>query len=89
MSTKPKQPALPLKLENRWFKNSVYRRGIADLKNNMGGGRDDVLVEQLNKLGPQTHKCLLAMLDNCFTHNNMEEIKDHRHIENREGLCDS
>ena len=44
-----------------------YRRGITTLKNNKAAGIDCVLVEQLKKLGPNTHKWLPAMPKNCFT----------------------
>ena len=79
MSTKPKQPVLPLTTKAGEsmvypFCEEEYRRGIAALNNNMAVGIDNVLVEQLNNLGPKTHKWLLAMLNNCFTHNKIPTI---------------
>ena len=56
------------------FGEEEYRRGIATLKNNKAAGIDDVLVEQVNNLGPNTHKWLLAMLNNCFTQNKISTI---------------
>ena len=44
------------------------------MKNNKAAGIDDVLVEQLNNLGPKTHKWLLAMLNNYFTQNKIPII---------------
>ena len=68
MSTKPNRPALPPTTEVGVsmvypFSEEEYRRVIAALKNNKAAGIDDVLVEQLNNLGPKTHKWLLAMLN--------------------------
>ena len=51
------------------FGEEEYKRSIAALKNNKAAGIDDVLVEQLKNLGLKTHKCLLVMLNNCFTQN--------------------
>ena len=67
MSTKSKRPALPPTTEvGESFSEEEYRRGIAALKNNKAAVIDDLLIEQLNNLGPKTHKGLLAMLNNCF-----------------------
>ena len=44
------------------------------MKNNKAAGIDDVLVEQLNNLGPKTHKWLLVILNNCFTQNRLPTI---------------
>ena len=35
------------------FSEVEYRKGVAILKNNKAAGRDDVLMEQLNNLGPK------------------------------------
>ena len=45
------------------------QQGVAILKNNQASDRDDVLVEQLNNLGPKAHRCLQTMLDKCFMEN--------------------
>ena len=89
--TKPKCPALPT-VEGKpslvsVFSEEEYRKGIAALKNNKAAGIDDILVEQLKNLGPKTHKWLHTML-NTYPQD-MEAIKDYRHSEAREGLCDS
>ena len=49
-------------------------KGVATLKNNKAAGRDDVLVEQLKNLGPNAHKLLRAMLNNCFIDNKILTI---------------
>ena len=77
MSNKPKPPVLSPTAEESMvypFSEEEYRRGIATLKNNKAAGIDDVLVEQLQILGPKTHKWLLAMLNNCFTQNKISTI---------------
>ena len=51
------------------FSEDEYRKGVATLKNNKAAGRDDVLVEQVKNLGPNAHKWLFAMLNNCFIDN--------------------
>ena len=56
------------------FSKEDYRKGIATLKNNKAAGIDGVPVEQLKNLGPKTHKWLLPMLNNCFTHNKSPTI---------------
>ena len=75
------------------FSEEEYRKGIAALKNNKAAGIDDILVEQLKNLGPKAHKWMHTMLNTCFIENkipqDMEAIKDYRHTEAREGLCDS
>ena len=73
MPSKPKRPVLP-KTEAGTsilspFSEDEYRKGVATLKNNKATGRDDVLVEQLKNLGPNAHKWLCAMLNNCFIDN--------------------
>ena len=77
MSNKTKQPVISPAAEESMvypFSEEEYRRGIATLKNNKAAGIDDVLVEQLNNLGPNTHNWLLAMLNNCFTQNKIPII---------------
>ena len=68
ISNKPKRPVLSPTAEESMvypFSEEEYRRGgIATLKNNKAAGIDDVLVELLNQLGLNTHKWLLAMLNN-------------------------
>ena len=76
------------------FSEDEYRKGVATLKNNKAAGRDDVLVEQLKNLGPNTHKWLRAMLIKQLLHrqqdpNNMETIQDYRHTETMERLSNS
>ena len=56
------------------FSEEEYRRDIAALNNNKAAGIDDVLVEQLKKLGPKTPMWLLAMLNNCSTQNKIPTI---------------
>ena len=70
MPTKSKCPALPTlegkpSLESA-FSEEEYRNGIAALNNNKAAGIDDILVEQLNNLGPKAHKRLHTMLNTCF-----------------------
>ena len=77
MSNKPKRPVLSPTAEDSMvysFSEEEYQSGIATLKNNNAAGIDDVLVEQLNNLGPNTHKWLLAMLNNCLTQNKIPTI---------------
>ena len=56
------------------FSKDEYRKGVATLKNNKAADRDDVLVEQLKNLGPNAHKWLRAMLNNCFIDNKIPTI---------------
>ena len=56
---KPKRPVLPQETEGDYsmvypFSEEEYRKRVAILKNNKASGRDDVLVEQLKKLGFQS-----------------------------------
>ena len=44
------------------------------LKNNKASGRDDVLVEQVNKLGPKAYRWLLTMLNKCFMENKITTL---------------
>ena len=79
MSNKPKRPALPPATEVGEsmvypFIEKEYRGGIAALKNITADVIDDLLHEQLNNLGPQNHKWLLAMLNNYFTQNKIPTI---------------
>ena len=58
MSSKPKRPVRPPVTEGDYsmvypFSEEKYRKGVAILKNNNTAGRDDVLMEQLNNLGPK------------------------------------
>ena len=46
-----------------------YRKGVAILKNNKASGRDNVMVEQLNNIGPKAHRWLLTMQNKCFMEN--------------------
>ena len=72
------------------FSEEEYRKGIAALKNNKAAGIDDILVDQLKNLGPKSHTWLHTMLNTYFIDPlDMEAIKDYRHTEAREGLCDS
>ena len=74
------------------FSEEAYIISIAELKNNKDATIADVMVEQQNKCGPKTHKCLLIMLNNCFIQNKIPTIwgnrtyVDHRHNETRERL---
>ena len=77
MSNKPKRPVLSPTAEESMlypFSEEEYRRGTATLKNNKAPGIDDVLVEQLKNLGPNTLKLMLAMRNNCFTQNMIPTI---------------
>ena len=73
MPSKPKRPVIPETEAGTSmvspFSEGEYRKGVAILKNNKAAGRDDVLVEQLKNLGPNAHKWLRAMLNNCFIDN--------------------
>ena len=55
------------------FSEEEYRKGVAILKNNKASGRDDVLVEQLNNLGPKAHRWL-TMLNKCFMENKIPTL---------------
>ena len=73
MPSKPKRPVIPETEAGTSmvspFSEDEYRKGVATLKNNNAAGRDDVLVEQLKNIGPNAHKWLRAMLNNCFINN--------------------
>ena len=56
------------------FHEEEYRKGVTILKNNKAPGRDDVLVEQLNNLGPKPHRWLLTMLNKCFMENKIPTL---------------
>ena len=78
MHTKPKCSALPT-VEGKpslvsAFSEEESRKGIAALKNNKATGIDDILVEQLKKLGPKAHKWLHTMLNTCFIENKIPKI---------------
>ena len=78
MPSKPKRPVIPETEAGTSmvspFSADEYRKGVATLKNNKAAGRDDVLVEQLKNLGPNAHKWLRAMLNNCFIDNKIPTI---------------
>ena len=73
MPSKPKRPVIPETEAGTSmvspFSEDEYRKRVATLKNNNAADRDDVLVEQLKNLGPNAHKWLRAMLNNCFINN--------------------
>ena len=78
MPSKPKRPVIPETEAGTSmvspFSEDEYRKGVATLKYNKVAGRDDVLVEQLKNLGPNAHKWLRAMLNNCFIDNKIPTI---------------
>ena len=76
---KPKRPVLPPATERYYsmvypFSEEEYRKRVAILKNNIASGRDGVLVEQLNNLGPKAHRWLLTMLNKCFMENKIPTL---------------
>ena len=48
------------------FSEEEYRKGVAAPNNRKGDDIDNVLVKQLNNLGPTLHNCLLDMLNNAL-----------------------
>ena len=56
------------------FTEEHYKKGITTLKNNKAAGIDDVLVEQLNNLGPRAHRWLHSMLNVCFIENGIPKV---------------
>ena len=78
MPSNPKRPVMPETDAGTSmvssFSEDEYREGVATLKNNKAAGRDDVLVEQLKNLGPNAHKWLRVMLNNCFIDNKIPTI---------------
>ena len=62
------------------FTEVVYKKDIATLKNNNAAGIDDVLVEQLNKLGPRAHTWFHSMPYACFTYNRIPKVWRHSKI---------
>ena len=79
MPTKPKRPILTTVEQSEQslvypFTEEEYRKGIATLKNNKAAGIDDVLVEQLEHLGPKVHRSLHLMLNMCFTENKIPKV---------------
>ena len=46
-------------------------------KNNKNTGINDILVEQLQNIGPNSHKWLLEIFNTCFTTNKIPEHRDH------------
>ena len=74
MPNKPKSPVLPQSREGMGsvvypFSGEEYKKGIAAMKNGKAADIDDVLIEQLKNLGPESHKWLHEMLNQCFTEN--------------------
>ena len=79
MPSKPKRPVLPPATEGDYsmvypFSEEEYRKGVAIQKNNKASGRDDVLVEQLQNLGPKAHRWLLTMINKCFMENKIPTL---------------
>ena len=79
MPSKPKRHVLPTATEGDYsmvypFSEEEYRKEVAILKNNKASGRDDVLVQQLNNLGPKAHRWLLTMLNKCFMENKISTL---------------
>ena len=56
------------------FSEEEYRKGVAVLINNKVAGRDYVLVEQRQNLGPKAHRWLLTMPNKCFMENKIPTI---------------
>ena len=78
MPTKPKRAVLPT-VEGipslvSAFSEQEYRKCIAALKYKKAAGIDDVLVEQLKKLGHRAHKWLQTMLSKCLTKNKIPKL---------------
>ena len=71
------------------FLEEEYRKGIVALKNGKATGIDDVLVKQLNYLGPTLHNWLLNMLNNCLENKvpRLWRVKDQRHPETIQQIC--
>ena len=78
MPTKPKRLLLPTVQEIpslvSTFSEEEYRKGIAVLKYNKAVGIDEVLVEQLNNIGPRAHKLLLTMLNKVLSDNKIAKL---------------
>ena len=78
MPTNPKRPVLPtvegIPSVVSAFSEEEYRKGIAALKYNKAACIDDVLVEQLNNIGPRAHKWLQTMLSRCLTENKIPKL---------------
>ena len=78
MPSKPKRPVMPETEAGTSmvspFSENEYRKGGATLRNNKAAGRNDFLVEKLKNLGPNAHKWLHAMLNNCFIDNKIPTI---------------
>ena len=74
MLHKPKRSVLPPATERYYsmvypFSEEECRKAVAILRNNKASGIYDVLVEQLNNIGPKAHKWLLKMLNKCLMEN--------------------
>ena len=78
MPTKPKRTVLPtvegISSLVSAFSEEEYRKSIAALKHNNAAGIDDVLLEQLNNLGPRAYKWLKTMLSKCLTENKIPKL---------------
>ena len=78
MPSKPKRPVIPETEAGTSmlspFSEDEYRKAVATLKDNKAVSRDDVLVEQVKNLGPNAHKWLRTMLNNCFIDNKIPTI---------------
>ena len=83
-SSKIERNVIILQVNINGIKNKLteeeYKKGIAKLKNKKVAGIDDVLVEQLNNLGPQAHRWLHSMLNVCFTENRIHKGWRHSKI---------
>ena len=80
MPTKPKCPKVsPISEDDSSlvfpFTEEEYKKGIVTLKNKKEASIDDVLVEQLENLGPRAHRWLHSMLNVCFTENRIPKVR--------------
>ena len=79
MPTNPKCPKLSTISEDNSslvfpFTEKMYTKDIATLKNRKAVEIDDVLVEQLNNLGPRAHRWIHPMLNVCFTETRIPKV---------------
>ena len=76
MPRKPKCPKLsPISEDDSALVFSfTEEEGPSDTKNKKVAGIDDVLVEQLNNLGPRAHRWLHSMLNVYFTENRIPKV---------------
>ena len=70
----PQQQVSPVHESDTYFTIMHYRKGIVALNYNKAAGIDDVLVEQLNNLGPRAHKWLQTMISKCLTENKIPKL---------------